>query len=171
LPPLVTANLPIAKSEVDMNAAHLHLLVNHLPIIGFAIGLLLLGVTLLRRGDRGMLLASVLVLVVAGGGALAAQFSGEPAEEAVRRLQDASKTLIETHEGAATVATIAAGITALIALFVLFFPWRRPVPVIPVSVLLLATAITCAAMGWTGLTGGKIRHPEVRGSASVSALR
>ncbi len=99
-----------------MNGAHLHLLVNHLPIIGFALGLILLVATMFRRADRGMFLASVLVLVIAGGGALVAQFTGEPAEEIVEHLPDVPKNLIETHEGAATSATVSAAITALLAL-------------------------------------------------------
>ena len=35
-------------------------------------------------------------------------------------------------------------------------------------ILLVATLVTCGAMAWTGSTGGKIRHPEVRGTTVFS---
>jgi hypothetical protein len=149
-----------------MNAAHLHLLVNHLPIIGAYLGLILLCSTMLRRGDRGMFLATVIVLVISGAGALAAQFTGEPAEEVVEHLPDVPKTLIETHEEGALVATILAGVTSLLALGLSFYALRREglVPSPVMLVLFLATVATCIAMTWVGSSGGKIRHSEIRGN-------
>lgn len=69
-----------------MNLAHVHLLVSHLPIVGFAIGVLLLIATMIFRGDRGLFLASLIVIVMSGAGGLASQFTGEPAEEIVEGL-------------------------------------------------------------------------------------
>ena len=153
-----------------MNAAHLHLLVNHLPIIGFAFGLILLVGTTLRRGDRGMFLGAVLVLVISGAGGLAAQFTGEPAEEVVEHLSDVPKVLIETHEGAALIATILASITTLLAIALSFVTLRREgrIGVIPLLILLGATVVAYGAMTWAGSTGGKIRHSEIRGSTSTT---
>jgi len=153
-----------------MNGAHLHLLVNHLPIIGFAIALILLVATMLRRGDRGMFLATVLVLVIAGAGALTAKFTGESAEEVVEHLADVPKALIETHEEAGLIATISAAITTLLAILLCVITLRRegPVTIIPMAILLVATLVTCGVMAWTGSTGGKIRHTEIRGTTVFS---
>jgi len=153
-----------------MNGAHLHLLVNHLPIVGFAIGLILLATTMLRRGDRGMFSATVLVLVISGVGALAAQFTGEPAEEVVEELADVSESLIDTHEDAGLMATISAGITTFLAMLIGVITLRREgsVRIMPTSILFVATLVTCGAMAWTGSTGGKIRHAEVRGTMVFS---
>lgn len=153
-----------------MNDAHLHLLVNHLPIVGFAIALILLAATMLRRGDRGMFSATVLVLVISGIGAVAAQFTGEPAEEVVEHMADVSETLIETHERAGLIATISAAITTLLAVVLCVITLRRegPVTIVPMLILLVAILVTCGAMVWTGSTGGKIRHTEVRGTTVFS---
>lgn len=153
-----------------MNAAHLHLLVNHLPIVGFFFGFIILSATMVRRGDRGMFLAAMLVLVISGGGALAAQFTGEPAEEIVEHLQDIPKALIETHEGAALIATILASVTTLLAIVLSVFTLRREgrIGVMPLSIILVATVVTCGAMTWAGSTGGKIRHLEIRASTSTA---
>jgi uncharacterized membrane protein len=153
-----------------MNAAHAHLLVNHLPIVGFALALVLLCATLIRRGDRGMFLATLILLLIAGVGALAAQLTGEPAEEVVEHLPDVPHDLIEAHEEAGLVAAIIAGITTLLALILGILSLRRDGPVsrLVLSILLLATAIAVGAMCWTGNLGGKIRHSELRATAPIT---
>jgi len=153
-----------------MNAAHLHLLVNHLPIVGFAIGVLLLTTTMLFRGDRGMFIASLIVIVMSGTGGLAAQFTGEPAEEIVEGLPDMLDANIESHEDAAKISTILASITTLLGVVIAFFVLRRGgnISLIAIAVLLVATVITSASMAWTGSTGGKIRHTEIRAGAPTA---
>jgi hypothetical protein len=150
-----------------MNSAHLHLLVNHLPIVGFSIGVLLLVATMIFRGDRGVFLASLIVIVMSGAGGLAAQFTGEPAEEIVEGLPDVSEALVGTHEDAGKVATIIASITTVLGIVIAFIVLRREgkIPLIAVAILFVATATTSAAMAWTGSTGGKIRHTEIREGA------
>jgi hypothetical protein len=153
-----------------MNAAHAHLLVNHLPIVGFALAFVLLCATVIRRGDRGMFLATIILLAIAGVGALAAQLTGEPAEEVVEHLPDIPHDLIEEHEEAGFVATMIAGVTSLLALILCVLALRRqgPVPMPVLSILLLATALAVGAMCWTGNLGGKIRHSELRGTAPMT---
>jgi glucan phosphoethanolaminetransferase (alkaline phosphatase superfamily) len=153
-----------------MNAARLHLLVNHLPVIGFPFGLILLVATILRQGDRGLFAAAVLVVVISGAGGLAAYFTGEPAKKVVEHLADVPKALIETHEEVASIAIILALITTLLAIVLSFVTLRREgrIGVIPLSILLVATVVTCGAMFWTGSTGGKIRHSEIRDSISTT---
>jgi hypothetical protein len=113
-----------------------------------------------------MFTAAVLVVVISGAGGLAAQFSGEPAEEFVEQLADVPKALIETHEGAGLIATILASITTLLAIVLSFVTLRKEgrIGVLPLSILLIATGVTCIAMTWAGATGGKIRHSEIRDS-------
>lgn len=150
-----------------MNPAHLHLLVNHLPIVGFAIGVLLLIATLIFRGDRGVFLASLIVIVMSGAGGLAAQFTGEPAEEVVEGLPDVPESLVGAHEDAAKFATIVASITTVLGIVIAVVVFRRDgnIPWIATTTLLVATVTTSAAMAWTGSTGGKIRHTEIRDGA------
>lgn len=150
-----------------MNPAHLHLVVNHLPIVGFAIGVLLLLATMIFRGDRGLFLASLIVLVASGAGGLAAQFTGEPAEEIVEGLPDVPESLIESHEDAAKIATIIASITTVLGVVIALVVFRREgkIPMSAVAILFVATTVTSAAMGWTGFQGGKIRHTEIREGA------
>jgi len=148
-----------------MNAAHLHLVINHLPIIGACLSLPLVALILWRRSDRGLILAAALTLVLTGVGALAALQTGEPAEEMVEHLPGTAESLIEPHEERAEVAAGLAVATALGALVVLGVAWRRegPLPVSLLATLLVASVATSGAMAWTGKAGGMIRHPEIRG--------
>ena len=74
-----------------MNDAHLHLLVNHLPIVGAMLSLPLFGLALLMPKDRGALRAAVLVAVFTALGGVAADLTGEPAEEVVEGLPDVTE--------------------------------------------------------------------------------
>ncbi|MEO7963969.1 MAG: DUF2231 domain-containing protein [Gemmatimonadaceae bacterium] len=142
--------------------AHLHLLLNHLPIIVTGLGLLLLGVALLKRRDD---LARMALVFFVGGAlsALPTYLTGEPAEETVEDLPGVTKALIERHEDAALVAAIIVGALGAYALWALW-RYRRPsaLPAWVVRVALVAALVGSGAMAWTGLLGGEVRHTEVR---------
>jgi hypothetical protein len=149
-----------------MNPAHLHLLVNHFPIVGAFVSLPLLALALWRRGDRGSLLAAVTVLVVSAAGAGAAQLTGDDAEEVVEHLPGVSESLIHTHEERAEVATILAVVTGLGSLGILGFAIRSgKTPLIGTVVLTAGALATAGTMAWTGQAGGQIRHTEIRDGA------
>ncbi|WP_437567714.1 hypothetical protein [Sorangium sp. So ce542] len=153
-----------------MNAAHVHLVVNHLPIVGAAIAAVLLFLALFHRAERGALRAAVLVLVLSAAGAAAAYVSGEPAAEEVERWPGTSGQALETHEERAGVATALAGLTALAGVAALLLvERRRTAPGVPVAVTLAGAILTSGAMAWTGAAGGEIRHPEVRAGGAAPA--
>ncbi|WP_437330023.1 hypothetical protein [Sorangium sp. So ce381] len=168
-----------------MNAAHFHLIINHLPIVGFAIAAVLLILAFFHPAERGALRSAVLVLVLSAAGAAAAYLSGEPAEKVVERLPGTSEQAMEVHEERAGVATALAGLTALAGIAALLLAERRrtasgaPAAITlagaperrrtassaPVAVTLVGAILTSGAMAWTGAAGGEIRHPEARGGA------
>ena len=147
-----------------MSTLHLHLLVNHLPIVGAFLGVPLLLLALLRRRDPGALYAATMVLVMAGVGAVVAEQTGEGAEEPAERISGVSETAMEIHEERAEVATPIAVLAAVLAIgAVAAARWR------PGALATAATAATfvvnlgsAGAMAWTGQSGGWIRHSEVR---------
>jgi len=104
---------------------------------------------------------------MSGAGGLAAQFTGEPAEEVVEGLPDVPESLVGAHEDAAKFATIVASITTVLGIVIAVVVFRRDgnIPWIATTTLLVATVTTSAAMAWTGSTGGKIRHTEIRDGA------
>jgi len=141
---------------------HLHLLLNHLPIIVTALALALL-VVAVWRGDDTLTRTGLVFLVGAALSALPAYLTGEGAEDAVEKLPGVTEALIERHSDIALVAAIIVGALGAVALFGLW-RYRRPVPV-PRGFLLFVIIGSFAGSGlmaWTGLLGGEIRHTEVR---------
>lgn len=149
-----------------MNFAYLHLAVNHLPIVGTGIALLLLFVALVRKDD-GMLRAGLFVVMVSGLGAIPAVQSGERAEEQLEQVMALEETLVESHEEAAEWAQWLAVAAAGLALVTYIAtsragglrPWLGWLKIAVVA----ATVVVLVAVLRTAQTGGRIRHPELRG--------
>jgi hypothetical protein len=155
-------------------SAHLHLAINHVPIIGLAVACLpvLIGILFHSRGALASgLLAVILCTAVmpaimkTGGGAYDAFMDGsiQPG------LDDAGKTALRqhAHRADATAPVVyAAGILALVSLLALTkFPQQAAW--IGWAVLLGCT-IAIALSVWTAEAGGRIRHPEFRPAEKAS---
>lgn len=144
-----------------MNSAHLHLLLNHFPVIGTLIGsgLLLWGI-LKKQDNLKSIAASLLVIFTII--AIPVYLTGEPAEEAVEHLPGVAESLIEQHESAASVAMILMAVTGLVALFALVMSYqRKKATTLAFSILFLVSAICFGSMALTGYYGGQIRHSEI----------
>lgn len=146
-----------------MNAAHLHLLINHLPILGAFLAVPLVVLALWRRHEPGTLYGAVFLVVAAGVGAVAADQTGDGAEESVEDLPGVSEHLIHEHEEAAEVAMVLALVTAAIGIGAAVLTARAgKVHPLATGILLSATLATSAAMANVGWAGGQIRHTEIR---------
>jgi len=144
-----------------MNIIHLHLLLNHVPVIGAVLGLALLGVAYLRRSDE---LGKFALGAFAALGAVSVVvfLTGEPAEEIVEKLPGFSKALTERHEEAALVATIVMGVVGFLSLiWLVVFRSRALARWVVPTALVLALGAT-ATMGYAANLGGQIRHTEIR---------
>jgi len=153
-----------------MNAAYFHLIVNHFPIIGSIIGTLLLMAGMIFKNE-GVKISGLGVLIFATIMALIANLTGDSAKEAVEGLNDVARSLINKHEDIASVALfliIPSGLLAALSLYSIYKKERS------VRFLLLITLvlsmISCAAMAYTGLTGGQIRHTEFRSDAAKKSI-
>lgn len=145
-----------------MNAAHLHVILNHIPIVGVPIGLALLLYGIIR-GSTEVKRASLLVFIAMGFIAVPTFLSGQAAEDIVEHLPGVTHDVIENHE---TAGTVALGLTASlggVALAALVWSFRTAAVSSLVAVLLLLGAGGVSGwLAWTGNLGGKIRHTEFR---------
>lgn len=152
-----------------MDPVHLHLLLNHWPILGTLIGLLLLVSGYLLREGRRWLTRAALVTFIAGAVIAApTNLTGEQAEHKIEHLPGVSEHMIEEHEESADAALWACTVLGAVALVALLLERRdhRYTRVVMLAVLLLAIA-TAALMVRTGNEGGKIRRPDLRGEKVV----
>ena len=146
---------------MELNAAHVHLLLNHLPVLGSIFGTILLAWAVWRRKDESTRVALVVLTLVALA-SIGTYLSGEPAEEIVERLDGFSDPVMESHEEAALPANIAAIVLGLSALGGVILYRARPVARRYSMVVLVLAVVTAALMSWTALLGGQVRHTEVR---------
>jgi uncharacterized membrane protein len=152
-----------------MSDVHLHLLLNHVPILGTLFAFLLGLYGALRR-QPAVVRAALLALVVTGIASVAALRTGEGAEDAVERLPGVSESILHDHEEAAESANVAAILLAIASLGILF--WRRKAPDLgtPATVVVLAGALVVfGLMARTGNLGGQIRHTEIRDGTAPEA--
>lgn len=144
-----------------MSTVHLHLLLNHIPVIGTVIALCLLGYAALRRDDRLVRVCLGLFAVLALA-AVAVFLTGEPAEEAVEGLAGVSESIIERHEDAARLATIALAALGLLSVVTLLRFRRRAMPAWTAAAFLVLALVPVLTMARTANLGGQIRHSEIR---------
>jgi hypothetical protein len=148
-----------------MSGAHLHLLVNHVPILGSLFALALL-VASLRLAPDVLRRTALVVLVGVGITGAIANYTGEPAEDAIRDFPGVRRALVHDHEEMGEAAYLAAAALGVVALGALV-RWRRaPVPRPASLVVLVGTAAVSGMMAYTGLLGGRVRHSEVRPGAT-----
>lgn len=152
-----------------MNGAHLHLAINHLPVAGALFSMLVL-LWAWGTKSRECALLGMTFLVLLGGFAAAAYFTGEPAEEAVENLPTVPHSLVERHESAAAVSFVAAIAAGLVGLLGWAFRKSEVARGRLVIVGLACTLIVFGLMAWTANLGGVIRHTEIRSNAEASGI-
>ena len=152
-----------------MDLAHLHLLLNHFPTIGTIMGGGLFVLSLITKSDD-LKRASLVVLLGISLIAIPTYISGNGAQDAVKSLPGVSKTLIETHEGAALVALGFIEVTGAFAWLGLWqFRRLARVPNWNLAVILVLTAVSLGLMARASNLGGEIRHGEIRAEKGIVA--
>jgi len=145
-----------------INDAHLHLVLNHLPIITPVIGLFIMIGGLVFSSEI-LKRTAYLVFILAAVVAIPTFATGEGAEEVVEKLAGIDENLIKTHEEVAEKFAILCYILGAVSLLGLWTNYYKKYfsNIIP-CVTILICAITLYFAKQTGTTGGEIRHTEIR---------
>lgn len=152
-----------------MNWAHLHLVLNHAPVLGTIFGLALLAYGIAKRSDA-IEKAALAVFVVVAVLALPVYFTGEPAEEVVERTAGLSPDAIEAHEAAALIAMIGVGLLGIVSLGALVAArGGRLLSTKATRAAVVVAFVTTALMARTANLGGRIHHQEIRAGAPAPA--
>ena len=143
-----------------MNPTHIHLLLNHFPIIGTLIGSTILLYSIIKKQNAGKNIGAFIIVLMAII-AIPVLLTGEPAEESIEHLSGISKTLIHDHEEASEKAFWLMEITGVFSLVALVLYKTKSAFAPKVFWIAFAfSAVTFFAMAWAGNLGGKLRHPE-----------
>ncbi len=149
-----------------MNDAHLHMVVNHFPIIGLILGLgiLLFGVVL---KNKSVINTAYGLFIVAAIFAIASMSTGEGAEELVEEMPNVGKRIIHEHEEIAEKLAIVLYVIGAISITGLYLNLKNNSRSKITSYIVIVLALIGIYLAQkTGTTGGEIRHTEIRTSVS-----
>ena len=148
-----------------MSWGHVHLLLNHIPVIGTLLALLLLLVAFVRKSDelkKVTLCLFVLIALVT----IAVYLTGDPAQDMVENIPGVAKPMIERHEDSALFSLIAVEVAGVIALAgLILFGRNKGLGNLLAIVTLVFSLITGGLLAWTSNLGGQIRHTEISSGA------
>ena len=146
---------------MPLDAAHVHLMLNHLPVVGAPLLLLLLTVGLLR-GPRELVSLSLVLTLGLALTTAAVYLTGEPAEELVEHAPWFREALAESHEEHATASLVAVLATGVLAGAAFMLRARASIGPRLARITWIGLALSTLLLGWTAWSGGQIRHEEVR---------
>ena len=148
-----------------MDSLHLHLMLAHIPVVGFGFATLSLVAALFSaaRGDKILGRWALLLVTVSSLSSIPTVMTGEKSQDRASRIPDISMDIIETHEEAAETAAMigyAAGTAAFAGLGISLL--RGKGLKISLAVVLILSLASLGTMGWAAFKGGEIRHSEIR---------
>ena len=151
-----------------MDGTHLHLLLNHVPTIGFVIAVGFYLVSLVS-GSRDLKLGSLALMVGVALATIPAYVTGNIASGSVTDIADVDQAAIATHEGAAFLAMIVIQFAGAVAWLAIWSMRRvgRVSTLTDVSILVLSVVALALVAGAANL-GGNIRHSEIRPEQEVT---
>jgi hypothetical protein len=151
-----------------MNQAHLHLLLNHLPILGALFGLLILAGGFFLKNDT-VKRTALGIFALSAVFAIPAYLTGEGAEEVVESLPGVTENLIEAHEEMANIFLWLVGALGLISLVTLYtdLKSKKVAPMLYTLTFIVAIGAMFVAQR-VGTSGGEIRHTEIRSGATAA---
>ncbi|MBK9402700.1 MAG: hypothetical protein IPN36_18230 [Bacteroidetes bacterium] len=153
-----------------MDLTHLHLLLNHFPIIGTIIGIALMAYALFRK-QHAIQNAVLAIWVAMAIITIPVMKTGEEAEETVENIAGITEASIHAHEEAAELALwlmITLGIVALAALLLHSRDKNKAGMLVKLAFLL--SLVVFVSMARTGYLGGLIRHTELLSSGTSTGI-
>jgi hypothetical protein len=169
--------------SIHLNLTHLHLLLNHVPTVGFAIGLFLFLWSVIAKSGE-MKRASLIIFVGVALLAIPTYVSGNSAAETIcvgpsgppgvtTKAPCADSTvslgLIQTHEGAALIAFVVIQITGAFAWLGLWQVRRMGrMAGWNVAMVLILSLAAMSLVARAANIGGEIRHAEIRSQVETT---
>ncbi len=144
-----------------VTAAHIHLILCHIPAVVMLLGFGVLAFGWLRRNPEVQNVA-VAMFIFAALVAVPLYLTGGHALGIIKGLPGTSDRVLERHQAAAGITLAAAILLGVLALAGAGL-FRRRTLATWFNLLLLAGALVAGGlMIWTGGLGGQIRHSEIR---------
>lgn len=154
---------------MSISPAHLHLILNHIPIIGTGFVAVMLFIAIAYR-NFFMEKISLLFLVAIALTTTIVFKTGDGTAAVVQNLPGVSQQSILAHSSAARLGLVLMFIIGCVSLGgLLYFRKSDKLPRMYVFVVFALTVISTAIFIWIGYLGGQIMHPEIRQQSFIAA--
>lgn len=152
-----------------INGAHLHLMINHFPVVGI-IFIMLLFLYGLAKGSEEIKKVSLGAFVVIALMTMPVYLTGEGAEKVVKNLPGVTDAFIGRHEEMAGLSLVLIEVLGIVCCAGLIF-FRRSAAMAKwfIALVLVLSFSASAIMGITANLGGQIRHTEIRETVASPA--
>jgi len=147
-----------------MNAAQIHLALNHAPLFLSLIGGLLLIVGMIKKNETVKII-SLYMLVAAAVFTAPVYLTGEGTEELVENMAGVNEAAIEEHEEMAKLSLIIIIVLGVVALLGLLTRKKESLSKIILGGAVLLSLASFGTMAQTAHLGGLIRHSEIQTGA------
>ncbi len=152
---------------MHINWAHVHLMINHFPVIGVLVSILLFVYALVRKSEE-VKAVSLGMFVLIALATIPVFLTGEGAEDVVKHIPGVTETYIGRHEEIAELTLILTEVLGVLALTgLVLHKLRGFIPKIIVILVLVMSLIVATAVSITANLGGQIRHTEIRDAATT----
>lgn len=145
-----------------MSIPHVHIMLNHIPVIGIVFCSLFFIISVILKNLQFQRISMVLLMLVALS-AIPVFITGEPTEHVIEDIPTVSEHYIEEHEDAATASLIVMEILGGLSLLGLILSRRRNSlnGFVKNGVIIVSLAASLL-FAYTAYLGGHIRHTEIR---------
>lgn len=148
-----------------MNAAHFHLMFNHLPIVGLGFAILFNLVAIQRKSEE-LIKLSCWFYILIGLLSVLAIFTGDGAGEIVKTYPGINNDAIEYHETLGYIFFYGLIAVSVGSLSALWFSRKNTILLKKINIAALILSVVLLVFAYqVGTTGGKIRHPEIEQGA------
>jgi len=145
-----------------MNFAHVHLVINHLPVVGTLFCfLLVLAASFMKNQDVLKLSLGFCIFIAVV--TIPVFLTGDPAKDVIEKMPGISDNLIESHEEAAVFSFILVEIMGVLSAVGIYTRVKKiMLPKWYLTSFLFVIFLTMIFMTWTANQGGKIQHKEIQ---------
>ena len=142
---------------------YLHVLLNHLPIIGTAVGIFGLSIGLFLR-NRLALVPALAIIVLSGVSAWPVSVAGDHAYRPIMKISDdPGREWLDEHSDRADRTIWILYVMAGVAAVAIVAPIKWPQTAIPLGIITILAALAgLSAGGYIAQAGGRVRHVEFR---------
>ncbi|MFN8579128.1 MAG: hypothetical protein U0354_20050 [Candidatus Sericytochromatia bacterium] len=150
-----------------MTPAHIHLMINHLPLFTGLMGICLLIYSLITK-NKSFEKLYLILFIFSALSIIPTYFSGDRSEEVVEHIKGVSESLIHPHEEMAEKALALTIFLGILSLWKLFMKSEDKLSKIIANLIIVSSFISLGLIGNTAYLGGQIRHSEIRSDSNMS---